>query len=57
VPVCLIFDSVLSNSAIHRQQPNDSVVTLRLAIDPGCGKEFNSLLGAVSVHEPDNIAF
>jgi hypothetical protein len=57
VPVCLIFDSVLSNSAIHRQQPNDSVWTLRFAIDAGCGEEFDSLLDAVSVGEHENIAF
>jgi hypothetical protein len=57
VPVHFIFDSVLSDSAVHRQQPDDSVLTLRLAIDPGCGKEFNSLLDPVSVHEPENIAF
>jgi hypothetical protein len=44
-------------SAVHRQQPNDSVVALRFAIDAGCGEEFNSLFGAVSVHEPDNVAF
>jgi hypothetical protein len=56
VPICFIFDSVLRNSAVDGQQPNDSVLTLRLAIDPGCGEEFNSLLGAVSVDEQANIA-
>ena len=49
MPVEFIFDSVLSNSAIHGQQPNDGVLTLYFAIDPGAGKEFYSLLGAVSV--------
>jgi hypothetical protein len=57
VPVCFIFDSVLSNSAVHRQQPNNSVLTLCFAIDSGSGKEFDSLLGAVSVDEPENIPF
>jgi hypothetical protein len=57
VPVCFIFDSVLSNNAVHRQQPNNSVLTLCFAIDSGSGKEFDSLLGAVSVDEPENIPF
>jgi hypothetical protein len=43
-----MFDSVLSNSAVHGQQPNDSVLTSRFAIGPRAGKEFDSLLGAVS---------
>jgi hypothetical protein len=57
VPVGFIFDSVLSNGAVHRQQPNNNVLTLRFAIDPGSGNEFDSLLGAVSVDEHENIAF
>jgi len=57
VPVCFIFDTVLSNGAVLGQQPNDSVLTFRFAIDPRSGKEFDSLLGAVSVDEPQNIPF
>jgi hypothetical protein len=57
VPVYSIFDPVLCNSTVQGQQPNDSVLTLRFAIDPGCGEEFNSLLDAVPVDEQDNIAF
>jgi hypothetical protein len=57
VPVRLIFESVLRNSTLYGKQPNDSVLTLRFAIDPGCGEEFNSLLDAVPVDEQDNIAF
>jgi hypothetical protein len=57
VPVCFIFDTVLSNGAVLGQQPNDSVLTFRFAIDPRSGKEFDSLLGAVSVDEHENIPF
>jgi hypothetical protein len=57
VPVGFIFDSILGNSTVEGQQPNDSVLTLRFAIDPRSGKEFDSLLGAVSVDEHENIAF
>src|SRR6185437_3666460 len=56
VTVDFMFDPVLSNSAVHRQQPNDSVLTLRFAIDPRAGKEFD-MFGAVSVDEHEDIAF
>jgi hypothetical protein len=57
VPVYSIFDSVLRNSAVYRKQPNDSVLTLRFAVDPGCGEERDALVELISVKLQDNIAF
>ena len=45
------------NSAVDGQPPNDSVLTLRAAIDARCGEEFDSLLHAVNVGGHENIAF